>query len=95
MRGYSALLILERLMEAISHPEASESNGEVRTGYQPLLPPSTTSTVPSNRITKGKREKRFSLASIPLLRLYGGYEHHRVYRTAPGQLKYPLNFAKA
>ena len=46
IRGYPALLILKWLMEAISHREASVSNGEAKSSYHPLLPPPTTSECP-------------------------------------------------
>ena len=54
IRGYSSLLILKRLMEAISHREASASNGEANSSYQHPLPSPTASDLPSNRIAKGK-----------------------------------------
>lgn len=56
IRGYSTLLILKRLMEVISHLEASESNGEAKSSYHPLLPSSSTSRPLSDRIANGRSE---------------------------------------
>lgn len=47
-------------MEAISHLEASASNGEAQSNYQQPLPPPIASDLPSNSIAKVKGKKTTS-----------------------------------
>ena len=49
IRGYSALLILQKLMEAIGRRERTHSDGPATSSYHPLLPPSKTSEEATRR----------------------------------------------
>lgn len=42
IRGYSALLILQKLMEAIGRRESTHPDGSAKSSYHPLRPPSKT-----------------------------------------------------